>query len=684
MLAAFPRSASLVLLLAAVFVAGASAQTTWFVDASAVGPGTGTISDPYPEIQDAIGAAATVDGDTVLVRPGSYAPIDLLAKTLDVRSSDGAAVTTIDGGGALSTVRIAGGSGAGMRLEGFRLQNGNGSPVGLVTGAGGGGVLVVSSDIEIVGCVIADCNAGTAATLNQGGGVGAFVGATVRIVDSTIEGCTADRGGGVYGLDATLEIERTTIRDNGILFFSFDGGGARIENGSLTMLDCEVLDNRGFSGAGVDVENSTAHFERTLFRGNTEDLGAVRGGAINGSGTVRECEFIDNRAQFGGALHGAFDVEASTFIGNRFDAFEASFGGAIYSTSAGTVVRDSTFDGNSCWGQGGAVHGGTLENCIVRNNIAFIDTAAFEDGLGGGLYQCDATDCLIEGNEAFGAVAFLDAHGGGAFGGTLTRCVVVGNTAQEGAGTAGSTLVNCTVWGNEGGGVTGNVTATSCLVWDNAPYQLGDDGSGLPTAEWSNVQGGASGATNIDEDPLVWGPESRDLRLRAGSPCIDAGDPAAMDPDGSRADIGAFAFDALYVGEPGNYCTGKETSEGCTAAASFTGAPSVTVGTYEIRAELVPANTIGLPFLSHAPASTPHFFGTLCIGGTLVRQAPVNATGSGPCGGTLSTTLSPADLVASGFAAGDRVYAQWFFRDVAQPDGTGLGMTDGLEAVVRP
>ena len=230
--------------------------------------------------------------------------------------------------------------------------------------------------------------------------------------------------------------------------------------------------------------------------------------------------------------------------------------------------------------------------------------------------------------------------------------------------------MNCTVWGNEGGGVTGNVTATSCLVWDNAPYQLGDDGSGLPTAEWSNVQGGASGATNIDEDPLVWGPESRDLRLRAGSPCIDAGDPAAMAPDDSRADIGAFAFDALYVGEPGNYCTGKETSEGCTAAASCTGAPSVTVGTYEIRAELVPANTIGLPFLSHAPASTPHFFGTLCIGGTLVRQAPVNDTGSGPCGGTLSTTLSPADLVASGFAAGDRVYAQWFFRDVAQPDGT--------------
>ncbi|MEM9379020.1 MAG: right-handed parallel beta-helix repeat-containing protein [Planctomycetota bacterium] len=682
MLTALPRTTSLAL--AAALLAGtASAQSVWFVDATATGPGTGSSTDPYPEIQDAIDAAATVDGDVVLVRPGTYAPIDLLSKTLDLRSTDGADLTTIDGGRAVPTVRVTGGSGPGTRLEGFRLQAGKGAGIGVVTGAGGGGVLVVSSWVEISGCSIADCNAGTFATLNQGGGVGAFAGATVRIVDSTIEGCTADRGGGVYGFDTTLEIERTTIRDNGILFFSFDGGGLRIQDGSLTMHDCEVLDNRGFFGAGVDVESSTAHFERTLFRGNTETNGCAQGGAIRGSGTIRACDFVDNRAQFGGALYGSFDVEGSSFVGNGFDQFEANFGGAVYGQGT-TVVRDSLFEGNFCFGQGGAVHDAALERCVVRDNSAFVDTDAGEDGLGGGLFQCDATDCRIEGNTAVGVGTLLVARGGGAFGGTLTRCVVVDNAAPEGGGAAAASLVNCTVWGNQGGGAIGAVTATSCLVWDNVPYQLGDDGTGLPTATWSDVQGGAAGATNIDADPVVWGPESRDLRLRAGSPCIDGGDPMATDPDGSRVDIGALPFDPTYVAAPGGYCEGKVTSEGCTAITASVGAPSLSGGFYEVRAEEVPANTLGLVFLAREPASTPYLFGTLCVGGPLVRQAPVSATGAGACGGTLRATLNPADLSAGGFTVGDRIYAQWFFRDVAQPDGTGLGLTDGVEAVVLP
>jgi hypothetical protein len=52
-----------------------------------------------------------------------------------------------------------------------------------------------------------------------------------------------------------------------------------------------------------------------------------------------------------------------------------------------------------------------------------------------------------------------------------------------------------------------------------------------------------------DVDPLLW-----DLRLQQGSMYVDAGDPGAPDPDGSRADIGAFGgadapvdFDAGYA-----------------------------------------------------------------------------------------------------------------------------------------
>jgi hypothetical protein len=40
----------------------------------------------------------------------------------------------------------------------------------------------------------------------------------------------------------------------------------------------------------------------------------------------------------------------------------------------------------------------------------------------------------------------------------------------------------------------------------------------------SDVQGGWPGTRNLDTDPLFVDPSSRDLRLRAGSRCIDAGD----------------------------------------------------------------------------------------------------------------------------------------------------------------
>ncbi len=49
------------------------------------------------------------------------------------------------------------------------------------------------------------------------------------------------------------------------------------------------------------------------------------------------------------------------------------------------------------------------------------------------------------------------------------------------------------------------------------------------------------GEGNIAGDPQFVDPAQDDYRLAAGSPCIDAGDPALpLDPDGTRADMGAF------------------------------------------------------------------------------------------------------------------------------------------------
>jgi hypothetical protein len=63
----------------------------------------------------------------------------------------------------------------------------------------------------------------------------------------------------------------------------------------------------------------------------------------------------------------------------------------------------------------------------------------------------------------------------------------------------------------------------------------------VANASFSNVEGGFPGAGNIDLDPLFLDAAGGDYRLLPGSPCVDAGDPtSALDPDCTRADLGAF------------------------------------------------------------------------------------------------------------------------------------------------
>ncbi len=81
------------------------------------------VPDDYPTIQGAIDAAST--GDIVLVAPGNYFEnIDFKGKAIEVRSSDGPSVTTIDGRDVDSTVKFVSGEPTSTALTGFRITNG--------------------------------------------------------------------------------------------------------------------------------------------------------------------------------------------------------------------------------------------------------------------------------------------------------------------------------------------------------------------------------------------------------------------------------------------------------------------------------------------------------------------------------------------------------------------------------
>ncbi len=77
---------------------------------------------------------------------------------------------------------------------------------------------------------------------------------------------------------------------------------------------------------------------------------------------------------------------------------------------------------------------------------------------------------------------------------------------------------------------------SNCVVWNNSPDQIFDDMDSEATVGFSDVQGGWPGTGNVDADPLFVDPDSDDLRLSPDSPCIDAGQNAAV-PGSATTDL---------------------------------------------------------------------------------------------------------------------------------------------------
>ena len=271
---------------------------------------------------------------------------------------------------------------------------------------------------------------------------------------------------------------------------------------------------------------------------------------------------------------------------------------------------------------------------------------------------------------------------------TLRRCIGVGNRSLRGPGFAGtSTLEQCTIVGNTG---FGDHTAVrdgqldSSIVWGNvASLALGPikgvDGT-LVTS--SLVEGDPN---SIAGPPLFFDRDGGDFRLLPGSPAIDAANPSLpLDPDGSPADLGALPFDPDARVDAATYCVAKETSGGCTPRASLLGLVSTTAPLAQFRVDGVPAGTPVLLIASNEAAAMNGFFGgTLCVGDPIVRGDVQFALPASGCGDAAVFDVDASLLGQIGSQPGDLVFLQAWFRDVAQPDGTGVGLSDAVVATVQ-
>ena len=390
---------------------------------------------------------------------------------------------------------------------------------------------------------------------------GAIYGATTLIEGNTFKTNEGTHGGAIANSPGAIRwnvFEGNTTPLIGGALFDCDGevgknrfAGNRadypiglISGGALVFCDGWIHDNEflnGFASSNGGVAyQSHALFERNVFSGNHAQSG---GAMYECNGIIRDNTFTSNRAIDEYAVGGAIACTSGVVRGNTFDNNEASYrGGAIYCSEG--VVDDNRFTSNSAT-DGGAIAeatGDVLGNTFTRNHAASIGGAVYDvnGATRGNLFHDNSS------GEVGGAI--------GAVLGPIMNNVIVGNSATSyggGIGFAAGDVVNNTIWGNraaQGGGLydcAGDLRNN--IVWANtATTDSQIANSSAPF--FSCIQNGPTDNGNINVDPLLRSPATGDFTLAAGSPCIDAGDPAAAMNDAClppglatvRNDMGAY------------------------------------------------------------------------------------------------------------------------------------------------
>lgn len=144
-----------------------------------------------------------------------------------------------------------------------------------------------------------------------------------------------------------------------------------------------------------------------------------------------------------------------------------------------------------------------------------------------------------------------------------------------------------------------------------------------------------------------------------------------------------------------SFCTSSTTSNGCSPAMSGVGTPSASAASgFTLSANSVEGQRVGLIFYGVDNSNwtpLPWLTGStsfLCVKPPTQRTTAQSSGGTaGACNGVLSidwnafVAANPGSLGAP-FQAGDRVFAQGWFRDPGAPKTTNL--SNGLEFVLAP
>jgi parallel beta-helix repeat protein/putative cofactor-binding repeat protein len=298
----------------------------------------------HPTIQQAINAS--VNGDTVLVAPGTYVEnITFLGKAITVTSESGPQLTIVDGNRAGSVVTFQSGEGSASVLSGFTLRNGFS---GFFPGTGdGGGIAMFSASPTIMNNIITANGA-----IFDGGGISIGAGAPT-VVNNTISNNSSCNGSGISVAFSSAVIRGNTIRNNFRSGCSggIGGGGIVIRGASQAqILDNIISDNQMFSsGGGI-----------SLFAAGTP---TIRGNTISG-----------NMSLEGGGIS-MFNFSDALIVQNVITGNKATFegGGIFWLVPAGTrgprLVNNTIADNDAQEGSGIFADGFDAQTELVNNII---------------------------------------------------------------------------------------------------------------------------------------------------------------------------------------------------------------------------------------------------------------------------------------------------------------------------
>ncbi len=464
------------------------------------------------ELESALNQAAVNDqADTINISPGMYIISSTLSYAPDVSENfpliitgSGSSQTWLDGGSGYPVLSvIAWGSDADFTLQNLTVQNGNSAGCG-----GGAAIDLDSADARVENCLFQNCLA-----VDNGGGVFVSVNSgTITLRNNTLlrnETGNDGAGASLYAYSGSILAELNTFNANTTRTQGGDDGGglsAMSDAGSIliqwnTFMDNVAADDGGGlftyhleNGALTTVRNNTFHR-------NVADLGG--GGAFCRSTMSATINILDNRfednvsdASGGGVFlylnSGTSQVSHNAFYWNSSVNVEPDGGGLWAWTHDGQITAaENWFVGNEASRFGGGASLSTDSGTVLSINNNYVGNRAVEYG---------------------GAVSWATDSGGL----SMINDTLYVNTAVEGAGI----LYYCEQASNV-------LVVINSIFWGNDPDNILATGAAPVMAQYSNIEAGIGeswfGPGCIDGDPLFVNPPI-DLRLDAGSPCIDAAD----------------------------------------------------------------------------------------------------------------------------------------------------------------